>query len=201
MFTSHAGCQAVHFLRLDDRHEAVLTRWRDADAVVELHLSASYRYAEAAIDAAAVIEAASGVSLFPVAGDLFDFVRRVSTRVQRVIARLQVVGGDPGTCASSTPASQVDAVLLSRSLQHPRAAREILGLRADQRARTVDIPVLDQRPMGESSTSSNQAKRVMRLASAAEWRFLARGKHEVREANVGGQRAAPGAGADWGVMR
>lgn len=89
MFTTHAGCEAVHFLTLDDRHEAVLTRWRDADAVVDLHLSARYRDTAAALDAQAVIEAASAVSLFPVTGDLFAFCRRVSTRVERVLAQLQ----------------------------------------------------------------------------------------------------------------
>lgn len=115
MFTAHAGCEAVHFLTLDDRHEAVLTRWRDADAVVELHLSARYRDTVAALEAHAVLDAASAVSLFPVTGDLFGFCRRVSMWVERVLAQFQVGISEPGIRASATPGSHVDAVRRSRS--------------------------------------------------------------------------------------
>jgi hypothetical protein len=105
----------VHLLTLDDRHEAVLTRWRDANAVVELHLSARYREAVAALQVQAVLDAASAVSLFPVTGDLFSFCRRVSMRVERVLAQFQVGGAEPGIRASATPGSYVEVVRRSRS--------------------------------------------------------------------------------------
>jgi heme-degrading monooxygenase HmoA len=127
MFMAHPGCEGVHLLTLDDRHEAVLTRWRDADAVVDLHLSARYRHALAAIDAAGVLECASAVSLFPVTDDLFAFCRRVSTRVERVLAQLHAdrpqsdgfAGGSAGKGSHSAAVSWSRPITTRASLDRP----------------------------------------------------------------------------------
>ena len=118
MFEAHAGCEAVHVLALEGEHRAVLTRWRDADAVIALHLSPRYAATVRTLEEAGVVAAASPALLFPATGDVAAFIRRTAQQIERAVAQLQSVAGaaaDPGTRASLTPGSQHAVVCFRRS--------------------------------------------------------------------------------------
>lgn len=72
MFLAQPGCEGVHFLRLDDARQAVVTLWVDDAAVLACEGSSHYRQTAADLLATGVIEGKTSVTVLAMAPPVLD---------------------------------------------------------------------------------------------------------------------------------
>lgn len=72
MFLSQPGCEGVHFLRLDDSRQAVVTLWVDDAAIQACEWSSNYRQAAADLMATGMIEGDTSVTVMGISSPALD---------------------------------------------------------------------------------------------------------------------------------